>query len=171
MRVSSFTPRAVVVLLLLCLLTLARAQPLAPPEQEVLLVISGNLTHANVGDEVHLDRPLLESLPVTEFTTGTPWHDQPQTFTGVRLNDLLSAIGSDSQSMEAVGLDDYRFTIRDIDLERYPVIIAYRQNGKTVSVRNLGPLRIIMPFDDYPELKTSLNESRSVWQLVKLELN
>lgn len=157
--------------MLLFLATLVHSQALPAPEEPVLLVISGNLSNANVGDEVHLDLPLLESLPVTEFTTGTPWHDSPQHFVGVRLNDLLQAIGSESDEIIATGLDDYHFTITDMDLDYYPVLIAYRQNGETISVRNLGPLRIIMPFDDYPELQTSLNESRSVWQLVKLELN
>lgn len=142
-----------------------------PPNGTVLLTITGDVQSPNVDHEVHLDLAALESLPVTEYTTRTPWHDSPQTFTGVRLSDLLTAFGSQSRSMVAYGLDDYHFTISDLDFDKYPVMIAYRQNGNLISVRSLGPLRIIMPIDEYPELLTPLNESRSVWQLVKLELH
>ncbi|MGQ7844294.1 molybdopterin-dependent oxidoreductase [Granulosicoccus sp. 3-233] len=147
------------------------ADNLPAPSGKVLLTITGNMTLPNVGNEVHLDIATLESLPTTEFVTSSPWHESAERYTGVRLNDLLSAIGSSSREIVAIGLDDYRFTITDLDLEHYPVMIAYRQNDSYISVRSLGPLRIMMPFDEYPELLTPLNESRSVWQLVKMELH
>jgi len=146
------------------------SEELPVPKTDVLLTISGALAHPNAGDEVHLDLAALESLPATEFTTVTPWHDQPLLFTGVRVSTLFEAIGTDSTAFMAIGLDDYRFTVTDLDFDKYPVIIAYRQNGALIPIRDLGPLRIIMPFSDYPELKTPINESRSVWQLVALEL-
>lgn len=161
---------AVLCNLALALSQIVHGEELPVPDTEVLLVITGELANANAGDEVHLDLAGLQSLPVTEFTTVTPWHEQPLHFTGVRVSTLLEAIGSDSIEFVAVGLDDYRFTVADFDFDKYPVIIAYHQDGKPMSIRNLGPLRIIMPFSDFPELKKPLNESRSVWQLVSLEL-
>lgn len=163
------------VIAVLCNLALAFSQivhseELPLPQTDVLLTISGTLAHPNVDDEVRLDMAALESLPVTEFTTTTPWQDQPLHFTGVRVSTLLEAIGTDSTSFVAVGLDDYRFTVSDLDFDKYPVIIAYRQNGEPISVRNLGPLRIVIPMSEYPELQTPINESRSVWQLVALEI-
>ena len=143
---------------------------LPAPRTDVLLTISGALAHPNVDDSVQLDLAALESMPVTEFTTMTPWHEQPLHFTGVRISTLLEAIGTDSTTFVAVGLDDYRFTVTDLDLHKYPVIIAYRQNGAPISVRDLGPLRIIIPFSEYPELQSPINESRSVWQLVAMEI-
>ncbi len=159
----------------LCNLALAFSQivhseEIPAPQTAVLLTISGALAHPNVDDEVHLDMAALESLPMTEFTTLTPWHEEPLHFQGVRISTLLEAIGTDSTSFVAVGLDDYRFTVTDLDFHKFPVIIAYRQNGEPISVRNLGPLRIIIPFSEYPELQTPINESRSVWQLVALEI-
>ena len=159
----------------LCNLALAfprivHSEELPRPQTDVLLTISGTLSHPNVDDAVQLDLAALESLPVTEFTTTTPWHDEPLHFAGVRISTLFEAIGADSTSFVAVGLDDYRFTVSELDFDKYPVIIAYRQNDEPISVRNLGPLRIIMPFSEYPELLTPINESRSVWQLVALEI-
>ncbi len=149
---------------------IVHCEELPAPQTDVLLTISGALEHPNVGDTVQLDLAALESLPVTELTTVTPWHEQPLHFTGVRVSTLLEAIGTDSTAFVAVGLDDYRFTVTELDFNKYPVIIAYRQNGEPISIRNLGPLRIIIPISEYSELQTQINESRSVWQLVALEI-
>ncbi len=170
MRYLATLSASVLGILLLFSVNGAHSAGISPPQGKVVLTITGDMAHPNVGDEVHLDMSALESLPATEFSTSSPWHESTERFTGVRLNDLLAAIGSQSTEIVAVGLDDYRFTISDLDFERYPVIIAYRQNDSYISVRSLGPLRIMMPFDDYPELLTPLNESRSVWQLVTLKL-
>lgn len=156
--------------ILLALTPLVHSEPLPAPKGTIVLTISGEIKHPNVGDEVQMDMAMLKALPMIQFETRTPWHDDVQSFSGVRLNALLTAIGSEATKLVAVGLDDYRFTISDMDLDKYPVIIAYQHNGRPITVRNLGPLRIMMPFDDFPELQTPLNESRSVWQLVKLEL-
>ncbi|WP_157735942.1 molybdopterin-dependent oxidoreductase [Granulosicoccus antarcticus] len=155
---------------MIAFLPMAQAGELPAPSSAVVLTITGPLEHPNVGDELQLDMDTLESLPATRFTTLTPWHDEPQQFTGVRLSTLLKSIDSTSNQFVAVGLDDYKFTVADLDFNEYPVIIAYRHNGEPISVRNLGPLRIIMPYSEFPELRTQINESRSVWQLVKMEL-
>lgn len=147
-----------------------KAENLSAPTGEVVLTITGPIEKPNAGSDVQLDMALLESLPVTEFTSNTPWDDEPQHFEGVRVNVLLEAIGATSRQFVAVGLDDYKFTVSELDFDQYPIIIAYRQNGHPISVRKLGPLRIMMPFDDFPELLTQQNESRSVWQLVSMEL-
>jgi hypothetical protein len=47
-------------------------------------------------------------------------------------------------------------------------ILAYRMNGAELSVRDKGPLWIMFPFDDKPELKSELIYSQSVWQLRKM---
>ena len=148
--------------------TLAGNMP--PLTDKVLLKITGDLEFPNAGDEVHLDMAMLQSLPVTSITTHSPWNEELQHFEGVRINVLLDAIGARSSQFIAKGLDGYRFKVSKLDLDRYPIIIAYRQNGRRISVRELGPLRIVMPFDDFPELLTQKNQSRSVWQLFSMEL-
>lgn len=171
MRYLAKLTASVLGIILLFVMQSVQSADIPAPSDAVVLTITGEMDFPNVGEEVHLDLATLESLPATTFTTSTPWHDNAESFTGVRLADLLAAIGSRSNEIVAIGLDDFRFTISDMDFEQYPVMIAYRQNGSHISVRSLGPLRIMMPFDDYPELLTPLNESRSVWQLVKLELH
>lgn len=150
----------------------ADSQALPAPESDsaVLLKIAGQLSKPNKGDEVWLDLKTLESLPSTTFITETPWSSGPQTFTGVRLNTLLELVGAAPDMIDAVAIDNYQTTMQNVDFSRYPVILAYRQNGKPMTIRNLGPLRIIFPFTDHPELWTESNETYSVWQLTKLTL-
>jgi hypothetical protein len=152
------------IFLFLPMMSAARAA-LPAPEGDVLLVIKGSLKAPNAGAEAHLDLALLESLPLEKFTTNTPWSDDISVFEGVRLNVILDAVGAESDSFKAFALDDYVVEFADVDLEKYPVIIAFRQNGKNLTVRKLGPLRIMFPFDDFPELLTQSNKTMSVWQL------
>ncbi len=168
-------PLNVIVLLLSCLFILGSgtafsSDSLPAPSGEVMLKIRGALSKPNVGDEVQLDRALLESLPSIQYSTHTPWAEGLQSFTGVRLSVLLDHVGSTSTSFKAIGLDDYKFTVTDIDWGKYPVMVAYRHNGESISVRKLGPLRIMFPFDEYPELLTHKNESSAVWQLLEIDL-
>ena len=39
-----------------------------------------------------------------------------------------------------------------------------------MAVRDKGPLVIVYPFDDRPELRTALYYGRAIWQLRSLEL-
>ena len=149
----------------------ATADTLPSPEGKVILAITGALRNTNHDNEAHFDLAMLESLPSVEISTKTPWADGVQNFVGVRLSDLFDYIGAAPESIVAGGLDDYKFTITDIDIQSYPIMIAYKHNGSPMSVRKLGPLRIMFPFDDHPELLTPKNEASAVWQLVKMELH
>ncbi len=139
------------------------------PDGEPALIISGNLSKPNVGDEIHLDLEWIKSLPSFSFTTDTPWSEGKQDFLGVRLSVLFDTLGITSKSFSALALDNYKADV-DTDWYKYPVIIAYQHNGADISIRRLGPLRIIFPFDDYPELLNDYNITAAVWQLTHIEL-
>ncbi len=147
------------------------ADTLPVPQGKVLLKISGNLTKPNVDGQLHLDKTIIESLPAVTFSTHTVWDEELQTFTGVRLSELFEAAGAEPASFIATGLDDYKFTVKGLEVWKYPIIVAYKHNGEYISVRKLGPLRIMFPFDDHAELDTEVNEASAVWQLLELELN
>lgn len=146
---------------------------LPAPTGKVLLRITGNVGEPNVGDEAHLDLALLQSLPAAEFTTTTPWSgDDILTFKGVRIDALLEAVGVDPMAeFTANALDKYSAVFGGVDVVTYPVIIAYEENGSLISVRQLGPLRIMFPFDDHPELLNTGNHTMSVWQLLEMNIH
>lgn len=52
----------------------------------------------------------------------------------------------------------------------YDVILATTVDGKQLSVRDRGPLWVVYPTGDKPELRTPVFEARSVWQLKELRM-
>ena len=156
-----------------CLLFVAahvNAENIPPaPDGEPALIISGNLSNPNVGNEIHLDLEWIKSLPTFSFVTNTPWSDGEQEFVGVRLSVLFDTLDIKANSFSALALDNYKADV-DVDWQKYPVIIAYQHNGTDISIRRLGPLRIIFPFDDYPELLNDFNITSAVWQLTHIDL-
>ncbi|WNL41479.1 hypothetical protein RN347_12720 [Halomonas sp. PAMB 3264] len=155
----------------LLLLSLSAAgENLEPPKGPVLLVVSGNLDNTNVGDEAHFDRAMLEALEQHDTLTHTPWHDGAVNFSGPLGRALLEAVGSDSDQVRVTALNDYAATIPVSDFYQYDVIFAMRADGEALRVRDQGPLFVIYPFDDDPNLLNELTLTRSVWQVNRLDI-
>ena len=147
------------------------ARALEAPAGKVVLTISGALANTNDNGAASFDQALLQTLPQHSFSTKTPWYAQPRKYSGVLLVDLLAAVGArPGVSIKAVALNDYRVDIPADDLTRQGAMLAYLLDDKPMSVREKGPLVIIYPFDDKPELRTAVHYSRAIWQLRTLEL-
>jgi len=108
------------------------------------------------------DMAMLEALPQHTFTTHTPWDDQPVTFRGPRLRDVLAAVRAEGRQRRATALDDYRVVIPFEDAQRHDLIIATRYNGMPMAVRDKGALFIVYPFDRDPALKDLRYCERSI---------
>lgn len=144
---------------------------LEPTEGDILLKITGQIEEFNTDNEEALfDLKQLQSYPVTTIHTNTPWTDGVIEFEGVLLRDLLLSVKSSGQKLIAEAINDYFVTIPMEDILNHDVIIAYKKDGKLMSIRNKGPLWIIYPWHDNPDLKTELHHSRSVWQLISLRV-
>jgi hypothetical protein len=48
-------------------------------------------------------------------------------------------------------------------------IFATHQDGKPMSVRKLGPIMVIYPFDQREDLKSEVFYGRSIWQVDRIE--
>ncbi|WP_161973660.1 molybdopterin-dependent oxidoreductase [Hwanghaeella grinnelliae] len=140
------------------------------PTGEVILVVGGNISETNVGDEAHFDRQMLTALGMETLTTTTPFEETPQDFQGPRLAALLKAVGAQGQVIVATALDGYTVEIPTRDMLDYPVLLAMVWNGKEMGIRNKGPTWIIYPLDQYPELVEEKFSTRSVWQLSSLNI-
>lgn len=141
------------------------------PTGKVVLTVSGTLADPNDGGAASFDLALLQTLPRQSFSTRTPWYPKPRKFTGVPLRDLLAAVGAPpGATLRAVALNDYRVEIPADDVSRRGAMLAYLLDDKPMSVREKGPLVVIYPFDDMPELRTAVHYSRAIWQLRSLEL-
>lgn len=134
------------------------AEPLGP----VILTVSGNIEGVGSGPVVRLDRAMLKSLGVTKLKTSTAWTTGESEFEGVLARDLLEAVGA--------ALNDYVASIPLRELYDYPVLLAFRMDGRDLELRDKGPIWIVYPRDQYQELNNSLVDKNWVWQLSDLEI-
>lgn len=111
----------------------------------------------------------LDQFEQHSFKTKTPWTSRYQ-FSGPLLKDVLqSLLNNLDGTLRARALNDYMVNLdRDL-LLRYPVILATRMDGKPMRIRNKGPIWIMLPFDQFPELDVTAVHSQMVWQLRSIE--
>lgn len=148
--------------------TPSASAPLPMPTGEPILAVSGQIANANDGSVARFDLAMLESIGTVTLTTKTPWYDDVVEFEGVPMIALMEAVGAVGTEVVATALNDYRATIPMSDFERYPVVLAFKRDGKPMPIRDKGPLFIIYPFDSHPELRNEQHYSRSVWQVKEL---
>ncbi len=144
--------------------------PAAAPKGQVLLTVNGNIGVKNTADAALFDADLLDALPQKSFVTSTPWFKEPTKFTGPLLRDVLQALKASGTSIKATALNDYKISIPMQDALKYDVILARQVDGKTIGVREKGPLFVMYPFDSAAELKNLTYYSRSIWQLKALSV-
>lgn len=96
--------------------------------------------------------------------------DGAQRFEGFLLRDLLGGLGAKGLTIRASALNDYSVDIPLADIEKFDVIVAHSMNGSPLSLRDKGPLWIVYPRDQHPELQDIRYDYRWVWQLKALEV-
>ncbi|RDE19093.1 hypothetical protein DV711_16010 [Motiliproteus coralliicola] len=148
----------------------SQATPLEQPTGDVLLTVTGAIENTNAPGQARFDRAMLEALPQHSFDTITPWTDGKHQYEGVLLKELLQQLGAKGSKVVAHALNDYHSVI-DLDpIRNYPVMIAIRADGKPMRIRDKGPLWILYPMSDYPELNHQRHHPAMVWQLNRLEV-
>jgi hypothetical protein len=145
------------------------AENLPPPDDRVILTITGALAHAGASG-IEFDLRALERLGLSKLTTWTPWTDGEIEFEGVLARRLMEAVGARGAEVEARALNDYKEVIPVEDFHRYEVLLATRMNGQLMRVRDKGPIWIVYPWSDHPELDDFATRERSVWQLSALQV-
>ncbi len=111
-----------------------------------------------------------DALPQTPDTTIPPWTNGKHSYQGVRLNVLLDQLGITANTIKATALNAYWAKLPVDDARKYPVLLATRQDGQVLTRRNKGPIFIIYPLSDYPELDQERTHSLMVWQTIRLEV-
>ncbi|MFQ2299972.1 molybdopterin-dependent oxidoreductase [Aeromonas dhakensis] len=147
----------------------ATAQATPDPDSAQLRV-EGAITQTNYQQDALWDTAMLDQLPEYEIKTHTPWYDEEKTFRGPRLSDLLAKVGASGKQLTITALNDYSIQVPTSDAAQYQVILARSIDGKPLSVRDKGPLFLIYPFDQYPELRNKLYYGRAIWQINKIKV-
>ena len=143
---------------------------LQPPTSTPVLTVSGKLSKLNIGNAAAFDMPMLERMAQVSYATHTPWFPQARKFTGPLLRTVLAAAGAQGTALRAVALNDYRVDIPFDDALQIDVVLARLLDDKPMPVREMGPLFIIYPFDQQPQLRNAVYYSRCAWQLKGIEV-
>lgn len=109
----------------------------------------------------------LDALPQITIRTRTPWHQGEQVFAGPSLLGLINHHGIEGKLLLAEAINDYHSLIPIDELTPEHPILATRRNGKTMPVRDKGPIFIIYPYSSMGKVQARIL-SQSVWQLVRL---
>lgn len=152
------------------LLFASTALALDTPKGPVILTVKGNLSHANVGNTAQFDLEMLEKLEGRSGKMRTPWTEGETNFSGPFLRAILKEAGATGTKLQLKALNDYFAEVPIEDAEKLDTILATRQDGKPMSVREKGPLFMIYPFDKDPALYNERYFSRSVWQIKEIEV-
>jgi len=160
----------IVYVLFILIIIAGRAMALEAPQGPVLLTISGGISQENIDGTARFDRTMLESLPQHSMVGGTPWTDGVVTFSGPLLRDVLALAGATGDTLHMTAANGYQVDVPAGDARKYEAILAMTMNGETLTVRTKGPLWLIYPWDKRDELRTETYYSRSIWQLIAIEV-
>ncbi|OQY35560.1 MAG: hypothetical protein B6241_01250 [Spirochaetaceae bacterium 4572_59] len=88
----------------------------------------------------------IEQLGMKKMGTNTYWPEDDGIYEGVLLSSLLKDVNlQEIDSLKIVALDDYTCEIPREHWKNWPVLVATRRNGKVLTVKEKGPMRIIYP--------------------------
>jgi hypothetical protein len=152
------------------LLAAGPARALPPPTGETVLTVTGAIGHPNEGDRAVLDRAMLEGLGMATIRTTTSWTDGVVEFAGPTVASVLEAVGANGTNLHAVAVNDYAVDLDADELRRYGAILAMRQDGRQLSLRDKGPLWVVLPRDQHPELMDEANNAKWIWQLRAIDV-
>lgn len=146
----------------------AIAADLPQPTGRVVLTVDGDIGVTNAPGAAEFDLAMLEALGTVAVETSTVWTQGVIRFEGVPLRALLERLGIRKGQIQAIAANDYGVAIPVSDAVDGGPIIAFRRDGKEMSVRENGPLWIIYPSDSNPDYQTEAIYARSIWQLVRM---
>lgn len=126
---------------------------------DILTVTAGEISRTYSFDD-------LSAFPQEVVVTDNFYVDEPTRFSGPLLRDLMEAFGvTRENTLVMTAINDYSAEIPVTDILDYDVILALRENGEPMPVREKGPIWVIYPMDDHAELSDPLYNSRLIWQL------
>ena len=140
------------------------------PTGDVILTITGHVSHPNAGDAAQFDAAMLEKLASRAGEMETPWTTGKVTFSGPFLRAVLEEAGAGGSRLIVKALNDYSVDVPMEDAKDIDTILATKMDGKPMSIRDKGPLFLIYPFDQNPDLYNEKYFSRSVWQIKEIEV-
>ncbi|PWQ97641.1 hypothetical protein [Leucothrix pacifica] len=99
-----------------------------------------------------------------QFKTHHSWAKEPETFTGPLLEDVVKIACGGATKINMKALNDYAIDVDFAYAKSLKPIVAHSVNGKRMSVRDKGPLWIMVPSDKLKSKPKEL-DGMLIWQL------
>lgn len=113
----------------------------------------------------------LQALPQTVVVTANDYVDPAAAFQGPLLRTILEMFEiKQGAELKMTALNDFTSTIPASDAFEYNVILAVQRDGEPMAVREKGPIWVIYPMNDHPELRSDTYNDRLVWQLKEISV-
>jgi hypothetical protein len=152
-----------------------------PATLGVLLVIYSSFVEARTpGVDLQISQPTtgllkvwtlneIEAQPQRRIVTSSPYFSGTATFDGPLMADLLTAtLGAEpkaSTTIKLVALNNYVVETTFSKLKNYDAIMATKKNDSRMLIRERGPLWVILPLTDRPNLDSADFHRLIIWQL------
>jgi hypothetical protein len=152
------------------LLSIAMLGHSAIPAAAAEMLVVRNVAEPGLA-EIHYTEEELKALPQVTIRTQTEFTDGVATFVGPLVRDVIAPLDTGKgTTLHLVAANAYAVDIPISDMKTYDVILAMSANGNRLSLRDKGPLWLMYPMDDHPELKASVYNARLIWQLILVEI-
>lgn len=149
---------------------LALATLVAPPAAASSLSLSVTVQHAGAASSVRqIALPDLAAMPQAEIRAITPWTEGVVTFEGVPFADLAAHAGVSDGPVALTALNAYQISLDVAQVIANGGVLALKMNGKPMSVRDKGPIWLVFPSEDRPELAATDNTHMWIWQVNAIE--
>lgn len=165
---SSRFPLNILLLVLLSVLSVVSFAA-EKPQGRVLLTLSGAVDETSSNQELKFDLAMLNQLPQHYVTTHNPWTKGRHTYQGFSALDLFPHLNINNSTLQVTALNEYMTEIPLSDFVDNGAIFATHIDGVPMSVRNLGPIMVIYPFDENEDLKSEMYYGRSIWQVDRIK--
>lgn len=135
---------------------------------QVLIVQADPSTNCGV-KELILSAKQLEELPQKTFKTMHTWAPIAQEFSGPLLADVLKLACPNVRDIYLRSLDQYSVMVNFPTVAKYEPIVALKINGQSLTIRERGPLWLMVNTDGY-KIPTRSLDNMLVWQLYYIRI-
>ncbi len=141
------------------------------PEGKVVLTVVGAISNTNSDKGLELDMAMLEGIKLTDYEGKDPWLGNKK-YTGVLISDILKFAGVSDTAVEVttVAKDGKKVVIKIADVNKFPIMLATKDNNKVIGSGLGGPVKLVFPYTSHPEVEKIHSKDDWSWYVVTLEV-
>ena len=145
---------------------------LPAPTGDIILTVTGKIGTKNDGDNIVMDRDMIESVGQVEYKVTDPFETKDYVYRGPLMSDLLDLwkVSSDATTMQVAALDDYVVKVPIAEIRKYPVLFALQQDGQYMPVSTRGPAMLVFPYNNFEFNQTVYNDYWA-WQIKAIDIS